>query len=386
MKSVVFKAAFFILTSTLAFSTACSKQGPEDSGDGGFSELVPDKPDYMNVRIAYNGYDGDGADVWTLLLYTDMQLTDEGGLIEGTGPGQVLHLVLNAAVNPDGEPDLAFLAGEYVAPANSGDFSEGTWQQGMSGSVDSPWGPVEVPGGSWFADFADGQNDRSTDFLNEGSVAVELGDDGAVKIEGVMVGTDYLKRYFSWTGRPEVSEGDGGQVRFPNSSLTGDIEIPAFTKARLIDRKDIYTWDQRCRAYALYLAEEGVDISGEWPSGSGKVMRIELFAAWEADVADGIPEGTYEAVSINAGGGIPGEQIKPFGLVPGSPDKFQYFSGSWYIELEDGAWKDYARTADGTVEVARDGDAHRLDIRLKDCSDPAWNISGVWETDGPIAL
>ena len=226
MKSVL-RTAFFILTSALVFSSACSKQEPADPGEGGFSELVPNKPDYCNVRITYNGYDGDGADMWTLLLYTDMQLTEEGGLVEGTGPGQVLHLVVNAAVNPDGEPDLALLAGEYVKPANSVDFSEGTWQQGTSGSVDSPWGPVDVPGGSWFADFADGQNDCSTDFLNEGSVAVELEDDGSLKIEGVMVGTDYLKRYFSWTGRPEVSEYDGGQVRFPNSSLAGDIEVPA---------------------------------------------------------------------------------------------------------------------------------------------------------------
>ena len=218
---------------------------------------------------------------------------------------------------------------------------------------------------------------------------MDVADDGTVTIEGVLVGNSFLKRYFSYSGKPEIidlSQGSGETPGSDNSNLTESVDLSGFTQARLFDRKDVYTWDERARAFVLYLADDGVDISGEWPSGSGRVLRVEFFVSWETDVHDGIPEGLYEAVSMNADGGIPGEEIKAFGLVPGYPDKFEYFSGSWYLELEDGGWKTYARIADGTMNYDRDGDAHVLDFKLDDCSDPPYRLNGTWATDGPIEV
>ena len=75
-----------------------------------------------------------------------------------------------------------------------------------------------------------------------------------------------------------------------------------------------------------------------------------------------------------------------FGLVPGYPDKFEYFTGSWYLEIEDDAWKTYARIAGGVMFSNRDGDAHILDFKLDDCSDPPYYLNGTWATDGPIEV
>lgn len=358
-------------------------------GDGGFTELVPEKPDYCNARLVYNGYDGESADVWTLVLYTDMALEGSGSVLEGAGPGQALNLVVNAESNPDGGPVLSYLEGDYSEPAGGGDFSAGTWQSGDMADVDTPQGIIELPYGSYHAEFADGQSGYEADLLREGGFSVEVADDGTVTIEGILVGGKFLKRYFSYSGKPEVVDGSQGSGQTPgsdNSNLSEDVRLPEFTQARLLDRKDVYTWDERARAFVLYLAEDGVDLSGEWPSGSGKVLRVEFFVSWETDVRQGIPEGVYSAVSMNENGGIPGEEIKAFGLVPGYPDKFQYFTGSWYLELEDDAWRTYARVADGSMTVDRDGDAHSLEISLSDCSNPPFSISGSWSTDGPIEV
>ena len=40
----------------------------------------------------------------------------------------------------------------------------------------------------------------------------------------------------------------------------------------------------------------------------------------------------------------------------------------------------------GTVDVARNGDAHTITINLTDCSNQAHSITGVWTTDGPISI
>ena len=386
---VQFKLA--VLLACAAFSAACTKEGPDPGKQeqGGFEELVPERPDYVNAELLYGGYDGESADVWTLLLHTDMEVDGTSDPIEGEGPGQVLKLVVNAESNSGSVPDLALLAGEYSAPANSGDFSVGTWQTGDIFEKDTPQGAVEVPYGSYYAEFADGQTDFEADLLQEGGFSVEVADDGTVTIEGVLVGNSFLKRYFSYSGKPEIidlSQGSGETPGSDNSNLTESVDLSGFTQARLFDRKDVYTWDERARAFVLYLAEDGVDISGEWPSGSGRVLRVEFFVSWETDVHDGIPEGLYEAVSMSADGGIPGEEIKAFGLVPGYPDKFEYFTGSWYLEIEDDAWKTYARIAGGVMFSNRDGDAHILDFKLDDCSDPPYYLNGTWATDGPIEV
>ena len=225
---------FVLPLAAMALFASCEKDGNpgEEIPNGGFQELVPEKPDYINAEFIYHGDDGMG--------------------------------------------DSDFV-------------------QGYIYSIEIPGGEIEIPDGTYFADFADGSTDYNPDLLREGDFTITVNEDGTCTVEGVLVGTEYLKRYFSYTGTPKVTDksGENGSDNTPNSSLTGDITLPQFTKARLIDRKDTYTWDQSNRAFALYLAEEGIDLSGEWPSGTGKVMRIEFFVSWDTDVAEGIPAGTY---------------------------------------------------------------------------------------------
>lgn len=389
------KIKMFVLPlAAMALFASCEKDGNpgnpgEGTPDGGFQELVPEKPDYINAEFIYHGDDGMGdSDWWELTLCTDMEMVSTSTPVAGTGPGQAICFTLNAKKNEAAEADLSFVAGKYGSQSNSGDFSAGTFVQGYIYSIEIPGGEIEIPDGTYFADFADGSTDYNPDLLREGDFTISVNEDGTCTVEGVLVGTEYLKRYFSYTGTPKVTDksGENGSDNTPNSSLTGDITLPQFTKARLIDRKDTYTWDQSNRAFALYLAEEGIDLSGEWPSGTGKVMRIEFFVSWDTDVAEGIPAGTYTMAYQYPDGGIPKDEIVPFRIAPGYPDKFQYFTGTWYIDLDGGEWTEYARISGGSVTVGRNGDAHTLSISLEDCSNPAYKVSGSWTTDGPIGL
>ena len=356
---------FLLPLAAMALFASCEKDGNPGEGtpDGGFQELVPEKPDYINAEFIYHGDDGMGdSDWWELTLCTDMEMVSTSTPVAGTGPGQAIYFTLNAKKNEAAEADLSFVAGKYGSQSNSGDFSAGTFVQGYIYSIEIPGGEIEIPDGTYFADFADGSTDYNPDLLREGDFTITVNEDGTCTVEGILVGTEYLKRYFSYTGTPK------------------------FTKARLIDRKDTYTWDQSNRAFALYLAEEGIDLSGEWPSGTGKVMRIEFFVSWDTDVAEGIPAGTYTMAYQYPDGGIPKDEIVPFRIAPGYPDKFQYFTGTWYIDLDGGEWTEYARISGGSVTVERNGDAHALSISLEDCSNPAYKVSGSWTTDGPIGL
>ena len=80
------------------------------------------------------------------------------------------------------------------------------------------------------------------------------------------------------------------------------------------------------------------------------------------------------------------ESIVPFRVVEGAADVFEYNTGTWYQEIDDGMWISYGRITGGTVCVDRDGDAHTLTIELTDCGEPAHRVSGVWRTSGPISL
>ena len=84
------------------------------------------------------------------------------------------------------------------------------------------------------------------------------------------------------------------------------------------------------------------------------------------------------------GSGVAREDVVPFRIVEGKPDSFENNTGTWYQEIDGTQWIEYARITDGSVTVGRDGTAHKLTIDLKDCSDPAWTLSGTWQTAGPI--
>lgn len=400
------KANYKILMALLAGAFvfgSCEKTpaNPGSSSGGGFEEPVPEKPEYVNAIFRYHGDDGMGdSDWWELVLYTDMEMLNTTTPLQGTGPGQAIYFTLNAPYNPAQTADLHYVAGDYHEQSNSGDFSEGTFQGGEVYEQQIPGGIMQIPDGTYFCDFPADGSEYEPDLLKEGQFTITANDDGTCTVEGILVGTEFIKRYFSFTGTPVVeSETTGGGTDVPNSTLTEDLSLPQFTKAWLVDRKDTYTGlvgdGESPRAFALFLANGTIDVSGgtygQTITGSGQLMRIEFFVSWDTDVEGGIPAGDYVMAQSYPDGGILRDEIVPGKLAPGYPDKFENFTGTWYVNLQENAdggqdWIDYARIAGGTVSVTRDGDACTLIISLEDCSEPAWSVSGTWTSDSPVEV
>lgn len=361
---------------------------PGESDGGGYEEVEPERPEYVNANLVYYGNDGvsESSDGWVLTLYTDM--TVETGY--PVGPGQILSITINATPSPTGKPSIEYLAGDYHMPLNSGDFSAGTYIQGEMYTIEMPGETIERPDGTFFADIPAGETKFDADLLREGTFSIADNGDGTFTVDGILVGHSYLKRYFTYTGEfdPVNRAGESTTPNVPNSNLTGDIELAGLTKSRLIDRGDyFFLGDESYRLFLLYIAEPSVDLSGDWPSGEGRLLRLELFVPWTADKADGIPAGKYTMANRVQGGGIPRADIVPFRIVEGYPDVFEYNTGTWYQEFAaDGSWVNYGRVTGGTVDVARNGDAHTITINLTDCSNQAHSITGVWTTDGPISI
>lgn len=386
-----------VLLAAVSVFYSCDKGGvspepvpdpdPPAQDDGGFEEPVPDRPDYVNLNLIYYGGDEveSSVDYWVINLYTDMEV--EAGY--PVGPGQFLSLAVNAPYNAAQEPSLNYLAGEYNAPANSMDASEGTYVQGVLYEIEFPGETVLRPDGCFFGDIPAGTTDFEADLLREGSFTITDNGDGTFTVEGIMVGTEYMKRYFSCTGKfdPVDNSQDDPGTEIPNTNLTSDVTLDGMTQARLIDKGDyFFTGEDNYRLFLLYLAEPGVDLSQDWPSGTGRLLHLELFVPGDADPADGIPAGTYTMANRIGGTYMDKESIVPFRVVEGAADVFEYNTGTWYQEIDDGMWISYGRITGGTVCVDRDGDAHTLTIELTDCGEPAHRVSGVWRTSGPINL
>lgn len=73
---------------------------PGESDGGGYEEVEPERPEYVNANLVYYGNDGvsESSDGWVLTLYTDM--TVETGY--PVGPGQMLSITINATPSPTG--------------------------------------------------------------------------------------------------------------------------------------------------------------------------------------------------------------------------------------------------------------------------------------------
>lgn len=335
-----------------------------------FVEPVAQMIECTQANVIYYGDEGytEVSDLWKLLLYTDMDIDEKGDPI---GPGQIVCVSCNATL-ADG-PDAANLVGTYTAALSTGDFRPGTFNDGRMQSIDLPGGMVEIPDFSFFGDLAEGETSFDADLLREGYCRVEANDDGTYTVSGIMVGTKYLKRYFTYTGAIEpVDRSEGKQESVPNTTLTEDIALEGFTQARLQDMGDyFFLQDQSYRMFRLTLADEGVDISGSNPSGEGRFLRLELFVEWEADLAQGIPAGVYDMCQRTESGGIERSQIVPWHAVPGAPDKFTDPSGSWYQKITaSGQMPEYARLAAGRVTVEQiegvEG-GRRIVVELLDC-------------------
>lgn len=242
-------------------------------------------PETITLDDAVVTYYGDDSysgvsDLWTLDLAQ-------------SSAGQRLVLSLNVTPNPAGVPDPGLLAGTYRMPANSGDMSAGTYNPGYMTEQDRPNGAVMVPAGTYLAGVAAETSDA--DLLREGACTVEVDADGRMRIEGTLVGTSYLKRYFTYEGTPQFVDGSGTSGSgVPNSNLNADVRLESLSATRIVDKGDSYfLGDESYRHFVFFLADAGIDLSTQWPGGDGELLRIELFVPWDTDPADGIPAGIY---------------------------------------------------------------------------------------------
>lgn len=350
---------------------------------GNYVEPVSETIVFTNAELVYNGDDGytEISDAWTLKLYTDMPVDESGNPV---GAGQLMQISVNAALNAEQTPDPSLLTGSYREQSSTGDFAVGTFNSGYLVTLDMPNGTLELPDGSFFGDIPEGSTEYTPDLLRDGTLKIEYKSDGTLAVSGILVGTEFVKRRFSFRGAVEIV--DRSEVQIPNSTLTEDVvDLSTLTQTRLRDRGDSFMLGtESYRLFEIMLAEPSVDLTSIYPAGSGQVLRLELYVGWDAVADEGIPAGEYIAAK-RVSGGIDKSDIVPFRVVAGEPDNFNTPSGSWYQTLADGLWGErYARIADGTVKVERPDGGHRLIIDLLDCNDPAHRICGTWESAAPI--
>lgn len=375
-------AGLFVIVSV----AACSKTNTiYVQEEGGYTnEPVPEKLVFTEAQLTYSGDDGytGSSDLWELTLYTDMEIDDFGYPV---GPGQMLQLSFNARINDAQRADISYIAGSYTEQSSTGDFSAGTFLWGEMTSIDLPTGRIDFPRWSFFGDIPAGETDFDADLLNEGRFSIAVGSDGTLSVEGIVVGTKYLKRYFSYTGKVEPR--DNAEREIPNSSLTGDITLSNLTKARLTDYGNYFFLDndesreQNATSYKmfrLYLASATVNLDYEYPAGSGSVLQLDMFVPYETDVRNGLPAGEY-TICPRTQWGVERSDIIPFRFVEGAVNQFSNPTGSWYRTIVAGSISDtWARITGGTVKVERSGSTHNLTIDLLDCNTPAYHVRCNW--------
>ncbi|QUR44366.1 hypothetical protein FQN58_14705 [Bacteroides xylanisolvens] len=369
--------------------TACSDndtENPEGEKNGGENgKPTPETVEFINSNLVYWGdEDGVGTDHFVLTLYTDMEVDAAGNPI---GPGKIMAFSLNVPPFASGTTEFPLPEGTFDAAPNGYTFNEWTFNLGYMNQMDLPTGKVEVPAGSFYGDVKAHSTSVDADLLSGGKMTVKRSADGEYTISGVLVGDLSLKRYFTYTGKLTTIDRHGSTEEIPNSTLNADLTLNEWAQARLQDKGDFYyLQDESCRVLELYLAEEGVGLAETWPTGNGRVLKVEFFVEWATDVTQGIPAGTYKVVARDEESkGILREFLKPGGIASGYPNVFTYPAGTWYEKISNGTMKEYARIDAGTMTVVRDGDKHTLTIDFIDCDKAhPHHVRSTFSQDTPI--
>lgn len=369
--------------------TACSDndtENPEGEKNGGENgKPTPETVEFINSNLVYWGdEDGVGTDHFVLTLYTDMEVDAAGNPI---GPGKIMAFSLNVPPFASGTTEFPLPERTFDAAPNGYTFNEWTFNLGYMNQMDLPTGKVEVPAGSFYGDVKAHSTSVDADLLSGGKMTVKRSADGEYTISGVLVGDLSLKRYFTYTGKLTTIDRHGSTEEIPNSTLNADLTLNEWAQARLQDKADFYyLQDESCRVLELYLAEEGVGLAETWPTGNGRVLKVEFFVEWATDVTQGIPAGTYKVVARDEESkGIPREFLKPGGIASGYPNVFTYPAGTWYEKISNGTMKEYARIDAGTMTVVRDGDKHTLTIDFIDCDKAhPHHVRSTFSQDTPI--
>ena len=369
--------------------TACSDndaENPEGGKPGGEDvNPAPEVVEFVNSNLVHWGdKDGVGTDHFVLTLYTDMEVDATGNPI---GPGKIMAFSLNVPPFASEATEFPLPEGTFDAALNGYTFDEWTFNLGYMNQIDLPTGKVEIPAGTFYGEVKSYSSSVDADLLSGGKMTVKRSADGEYTISGVLVGDLSLKRYFTYTGKLTTIDRHGSTEEIPNSTLNADLTLNEWAQARLQDKADFYyLQDESCRVLELYLAEEGVGLAETWPTGNGRVLKVEFFVEWATDVTQGIPAGTYKVVARDEESkGILREFLKPGGIASGYPNVFTYPAGTWYEKISNGTMKEYARIDAGTMTVVRDGDKHTLTIDFIDCDKAhPHHVRSTFSQDTPI--
>lgn len=380
------KISLFAAALLAIAATGCRKSpAPEQNGNDFpvYTEPVPETTVFTNAEFIYNGDDiGEAvSDGWVIKLYTDMEIDETGAPV---GPGEVMQMLLNVTYDENQSADASFLTGKYIEMLNSGDFAEGTFVWGYQTNIDLPGGQkITLADATYYGVVADGSTEIEYDLIDEGVISITGNDDGTYSIEGILVGDSYTKRYFKWTGNVEPRNNVPETI--PNSTLKTHLTNLTFEKGRLIDKGDyFYLGDQSYRCLLLFLVDETAEFPFDRPTGTSRVLRLEVLVPWETDFREGIPAGTYEIIPRNQDTSMDRDKIVPGGAIAGLPDEFAEWKmgGAWYYEMVDNDWsKTYARIDSGTITVDRGDDgSHSISYILTDCNENAIAGFTVLET------
>lgn len=355
---------------------------PEEVPDFPFDELQPEQIAFTNAELIYFG-DKDYtlvSDLYQLSFWTDMPIDETGNPV---GPGKLLRVSLNAPLLT-GSAAPMLPPGTYTEPESSWSYNPFTFIEGYMQTVFLPTGDIEIPVYSFFGELAVGQTGYTPDLLREGYCRVQVLDNGDYAVSGILVGHSFTKRVFTYTGPIETIDRSEGDTQDGNSTLTADLQIGSLTQARLKDLGNYYYLPAddgsgkpnatSYRALLLQLAESGVNIDGDTPADTGKVLQVEILVPYETEVQDGIPAGSYRVVARAEGGGVNRSDIVPGNIIAGVYDGA--FKGSWYRRYAADALQDFASIESGTLTVAKTGGSHRFEFDFTDDTEARHRIYG----------
>lgn len=188
-KMKIRQSLIYLAAATL-LAASCEKQAP-------VVETTREIIEFTDGEAIYYGDDGNTelSDMWNIRLYTDMDRDEAGNPV---GPGQMIQISCNTGRDTEANADN--LRGLYVTPSDEYDYSPGTFNPGYLVEIEIPGGYISAPAMSYFGELAEGSAEPAPEFLEEGSVSVEINADGTFTIEGSMMTESAISKDFTYTG------------------------------------------------------------------------------------------------------------------------------------------------------------------------------------------
>lgn len=185
-------------------AASCEKQAPV------VEETTREIIEFTDGEAIWYGDDGNTevSDMWNIRLYTDMDRDEAGNPV---GPGQMIQISCNT--DQDTKANADNLRGVYVTPSDEYDYSPGTFNPGYLVEIEIPGGYISAPAMSYFGELEEGSTEPAPEFLEEGSVSVEINADGTFTIEGSMTTESAISKDFTYTGELVIIDKPGVQKK-----------------------------------------------------------------------------------------------------------------------------------------------------------------------------